>query len=96
MLSGSDHRRCLLEAVHPPPARGEIGPIADTTYVIDQLYAPMLFRAALPGMAPIDEDFERSNVASVLRDLGVANAENVVAQSVRQMDPMEGGHRGEA
>lgn len=77
-------------------ARGEIGPIADTTYLIDQLYAPMLFRAALPGMAPIDEDFERAIVASVLRDLRVANAEDVVAQAVRQLDPMQGGHHGEA
>ncbi|QKT13697.1 TetR-like C-terminal domain-containing protein [Rhodococcus sp. W8901] len=61
-----------------------------------QLCAPMLFRAALPGMAPIDEDFERAIVASVLRDLRVANAEDVVAQAVRQLDPMQGGHHGEA
>ncbi|MBG9885294.1 hypothetical protein ABE10_01560, partial [Bacillus toyonensis] len=48
----------------------EIAPVADPDFVVDQLYSPMLFRATLPGMAPIDEAYEQTIVSSVLRGLG--------------------------
>ena len=59
-------KRILDRAV----ARGEIPPVADPDFVVDQLYAPMLFRATLPGMAPIDEAYEQTIISSVLRELG--------------------------
>ena len=63
-------RTAVIEMLERAVQRGEIEPIADVHFVVDQLYSPMLFRAVLPGMQAIDEAYEQTILIAVLESLG--------------------------
>lgn len=50
--------------------RGEIEPFADADYVADLLTGPVIMRALLPGMPPIDATLVRQTVNTVLNEVG--------------------------
>ncbi|MFI1462494.1 TetR/AcrR family transcriptional regulator [Nocardia carnea] len=51
-------------------ARGEIEPGFDSEWVCDLITGPMLMRALLPELGPIDEEFVRRTVQSALDAVG--------------------------
>ncbi|MFC9561588.1 TetR-like C-terminal domain-containing protein [Agromyces sp. NPDC056965] len=77
-------RVAALEVLGRAVARGEIGPMSDPQFVVDQLYSPMFFRAVLPGMPPIDEAYEQAIVTSVLTGLGVAHPDDRLATALER------------
>lgn len=62
-------RLATVRAFERAVARGEIPPVADVDAVLDQLSGPLFFRAALPGLAPIDRAFVELGVDTVLAAL---------------------------
>ncbi|WP_353111500.1 TetR/AcrR family transcriptional regulator C-terminal ligand-binding domain-containing protein [Microbacterium sp.] len=76
--------------------RGEVSAIADVDYVIDQLYAPMLFRSVLPGRGSVDEEYGLATIRTALRELGHPDPEGAVAQGVSAERRARGGRHGEA
>lgn len=89
-------RVAALAVLERAVARGEIGPIADPQFVIDQLYSPMLFRAVLPGMPPIDAAYEQAIVISVLTGLGVAHPGGRLATALEESERRKTGSSGGA
>ncbi|MBF6097164.1 TetR/AcrR family transcriptional regulator [Nocardia cyriacigeorgica] len=51
-------------------ARGEIAPGADSEWICDLITGPMLMRALVPSLGPIDDELVRLTVRSALDALG--------------------------
>ncbi|MFQ6227956.1 TetR/AcrR family transcriptional regulator [Nocardia sp. NPDC002869] len=51
--------------------RGEIAPGVDPEWVCDLITGPMLMRALVPGLGPIDEEFVRCTVQAALDAVGL-------------------------
>lgn len=62
-------RLATVRAFERAIARGEIAPVADVDAILDQLSGPLFFRAAVPGLAPIDRAFVELGVDTVLAAL---------------------------
>lgn len=68
-------REATVRVLDRAVARGEIPAVTDMAYVLDLLSGSILLRAALPGMAPITDDFARQTVLTVMRELGSSASE---------------------
>ncbi|WP_024794770.1 TetR-like C-terminal domain-containing protein [Tomitella biformata] len=64
-------RAAATEAVRRAVARGEIEPGVDKEWISDLLTGPLLMRAVLPGLEPIDDALVRRTVAAALREVGL-------------------------
>lgn len=58
--------------------RGEILPGADPEWIAELLTGPLLMRAVLPGMPPIDEGFTRQTIRAALDVLGFTGGRSVL------------------
>ncbi|NUS94993.1 MAG: TetR/AcrR family transcriptional regulator [Nocardia sp.] len=63
-------RRSTATILERAAARGEIAPGFDPEWVCDLITGPMLMRALVPGLGPIDEEFVRCTVQSALDAVG--------------------------
>ncbi|MGW6331514.1 TetR/AcrR family transcriptional regulator [Nocardia rhamnosiphila] len=57
--------------LHRATARGEIAPGVDPEWVCDLITGPMLMRALVPELGPIDEEFVQYTVQAALDAVGV-------------------------
>ncbi len=68
-------RQATVAVLERAVARGEIPPVDDVAYALDLLSGSIFLRAAMPGMAVIDDEFARKTVRTVMRELGASNAQ---------------------
>lgn len=62
-------RTATVRALARAVARGEIAAPRDVDFVLDLLSGPLFFRAAVPGLPPIDEGFAARAVDIVMAEL---------------------------